>query len=106
MRAEDIEDLQADVFEEHGEPVTIAGVVLRAVWRPAGDVSSGASEAQITTEADTFAFRRRDREARRRARRGAAIVRENGERYIVAGAGRLSGEVYRVIVTEEPGAGG
>ena len=63
MRAEDIEDLQADVFEEHGEPVTVAGVVLRAVWRPSGSETGGAAESAITNEADTFAFRRRDRES-------------------------------------------
>ena len=42
-------------------------------------------------------------EARRRARRGAIITRSNGERYRIDGSGRLSGELYRVIVTEEPG---
>ena len=41
--------------------------------------------------------------ARRRARRGAIITRSNGERYRIDGSGRLSGELYRVIVTEEPG---
>ena len=57
----------------------------------------------LTNEADTFAFRRRNRVARRAARRGAIILRENGERYRIDGSGRLSGELYRVIVTEEPG---
>ena len=104
MRAEDVARLQAGVFSRHGEDVLIAGTSLRAVWRPSGYETGGAAESAISNEADTFAFRRRDRRARGLARRGAIIVRENGERYRIDGSGRLSGELYRVVVTEEPGA--
>ena len=108
MRPEDIDRLQAGVFQRHGEPLTIIpadggpAVEARGCWRPSGDETGGADASLQTNEADTFAFRRRDREARGAARRGAIITRSNGERYRVDGSGRLSGELYRVIVTEEP----
>ena len=102
MRAALVDRLQAGVFSRHGENVTIGGAGLRAIWRPSGDETGGAEGSLLTNESDTFAFRRRDRRARGLARRGAIIVRENGERYRVDGSGRLSGELYRVIVTEEP----
>ena len=109
MRPEDVDRLQAAVFARHGEPLTIipkdggAAVEARGCWRPAGSETGGADAALLTNEADVFAFRRRDRVARGAARVGEIIVRANGERYRIDGAGRLSGELYRVIVTQEPG---
>ena len=108
MRSDLVDQLQTAVFEKHGEPLTIIpadggpAVEARGCWRPAGSETGGAEESGLTNEADVFAFRRRDRVARGAARRGAIITRSNGERYRIDGSGRLSGELSRVIVTEEP----
>ena len=109
MRPDLIRQLQGDVFGSAlGETVTIIpedgapAVEALAVWRSAGSVTGGADDAQFSQPADTFAFRRRDLVSRAALRRGAIIVRSNGERYRIDGSGELGSELHRVVVTQEP----
>ena len=100
MRADYIAPMQSAIFDGLGEPVTIGAVAGRAVWIPAGDVSTGADGAVVISEVDQFAFRRRDALIVAAAVEGAVVRRSNGSRYQIDGIGELGGELHTVTVRE------
>ena len=106
MRADRIDRLQRSIFGgQLGEWVTVAPpsgmpVRVRAVWIPAGSSSSGTDDVDVVAESDQFAFRRRDTAAVAAADRGATIMREGGDAYVVDSVADLRSETHRVVVIE------